>query len=391
MKLFIIIDNSRFLFVAAQSANDDIKILNKKSVTFKEIGKFQFSDLNLMLEIFKKNIYDLEQKIDYIFKEVILIINNFDNISMNITGFKKLNGSQLLRENITYVLNSLKSKISEYENKREIIHIFNTNFFLDKKNCINLPIGLFGDFYSHELSFFLINKTNTENLKNIVAKCNLNIEKIISKSFIEGIALINNSNLETFIDLKINGKTSQLSYFENSTLKFYQNFNFGSDAIIKDISKILKLENINIIKFLSKPNFFDTEHNEDFLEREYFNNLNYRKIEKKLILEIAKARIQELAELFIFENINIKNFLSHSQSIFLTVSNKQDIQSLLSVFETSFSNENKYDLKIIENVSDEDVIRKAYTLVQFGWKKEAIPFVSEKKSIIARVFDLFFR
>ena len=38
--------------------------------------------------------------------------------------------------------------------KKKIFHIFNSKFFLDKKKIENLPIGLFGDFYSHELSFF---------------------------------------------------------------------------------------------------------------------------------------------------------------------------------------------------------------------------------------------
>ena len=35
--------------------------------------------------------------------------------------------------------------------------------------------------------------------------------------------------------MKIN---SQIFYFENDSLKFEQNFNFGSDLIINDISKI---------------------------------------------------------------------------------------------------------------------------------------------------------
>ena len=36
---------------------------------------------------------------------------------------------------------------------------------------------------------------------------------------------------------------------------------------------------------------------------------NFRKIKKKLILEIAEARIQEIAEITIYKNINLKGFL----------------------------------------------------------------------------------
>ena len=79
-----------------------------------------------------------------------------------------MNGSQILRENITYILNTLKSYINEIETKKNIIHIFNSKFYLDNKKIENLPIGLFGDFYSHELSFVLINSNDYKNLKKFL-------------------------------------------------------------------------------------------------------------------------------------------------------------------------------------------------------------------------------
>ena len=72
------------------------------------------------------------------------------------------------------------------------------NFFLIK-NIENIPIGLFGNFYSHELSFFLIDKNDYKNLKNLFEGCNLKIRNIVSKKFVEGAQLINtNENLDTF-------------------------------------------------------------------------------------------------------------------------------------------------------------------------------------------------
>ena len=77
---------------------------------------------------------------------------------INLSGFMKLNGSQILRENITYILNMLKFDIDKIESKKTILHIFNSKFLLNNKKIENPPIGLFGDFYSHELSFSLIEK-----------------------------------------------------------------------------------------------------------------------------------------------------------------------------------------------------------------------------------------
>jgi cell division ATPase FtsA len=125
----------------------------------------ELSDFEKVFNTIKKNIYLIEQKLNFTFKEIVLILENFNPTFLNLSGFKKLNGSQILRENITYILNSLKSYVDEIESKKTILHIFNSKFCLDNKKIENLPIGLFGDFYSHELSFYLINKNDYKNLK----------------------------------------------------------------------------------------------------------------------------------------------------------------------------------------------------------------------------------
>ena len=91
-------------------------------------------------------------------------------------------------------------KKKNHELKKTIIHIFNSKFCLDEKKIENLPIGLFGDFYSHELSFVLINKNDYRNLTNIFNKCNLRIKKTFIKNFIKGVSLSENyKNILTII------------------------------------------------------------------------------------------------------------------------------------------------------------------------------------------------
>ena len=62
-----------------------------------------------------------------------------------------------MKENISYILNSLKSTVNETENGETILHIFNSKKYFDNVYVENLPIGLFGDFYSHELTFLINN------------------------------------------------------------------------------------------------------------------------------------------------------------------------------------------------------------------------------------------
>ena len=154
------------------------------------------------------------------------------------------------------------------------------------------------------MSFFLIDNNDLKNLENILNKCNLKLKKIISKNFIEGASLINNnSNLETFFKVEINTSSSKIIYFENSSLKFSQEFEFGSEIVIKDISKITNLQSDVIKNILKNSNFLAENLEKDYLEKEYFKNQSYRKIKKKLIFDIANARIKEISEIILIKTL----------------------------------------------------------------------------------------
>ena len=389
---FLEINNSDLKFIIGENDENNVfKLKHLKKISTKDIEGFKRLDFDLIYEQVRKNIYSIEKEFNIILKEVIVIINNFDCSLVNCTGFKKLNGSQLEKENITYILNSLKTNIDKNEKTKTILHIFNSKYFLDKKNIENLPIGLFGDFYSHELSFFLINENDYKNLRNVINKCNLKISKVISKSFVEGIYLISqNKDIETFFKIEINDYDSQIMYFDQSALKFFQNFNFGADLIIKDISKVLALNKETIKDILINSSISTNNSEDEFIEKKFFKDQNYRKIKKKLILDIASARIEELSEIILFKNTNVQSFLNDKIPIFLMINDNLKKNYLNDVYKSNFTNKNELDMKFIENFDKDEFYKEVNKLVQFGWKKEAVPIVHEKKSIIARIFNLFF-
>ena len=181
-KLYIEINEYNFVFYVIEDSEDNnFKIILKLEVQNSGIENNRISDYEKTLNKIKENILLIEQKLKRSFKETVLIVENFNPTFLNLVGFKKLNGSQILRENITYILNNLKSYVDTVEDKKTLIHIFNSSFILDDKKIENPPVGLFGDFYSHELSFALINLNDFKNLQNIFANCNLKIKKFYSK------------------------------------------------------------------------------------------------------------------------------------------------------------------------------------------------------------------
>ena len=391
-ELIVKIDNTNIFITAGKyDEQDNFEILEKLILPIIGFNDNKITDLEKITDLIKKNILVLEQKIGFTFKNLIIILNNFDISFLNLSGFKKLNGTQISKENITYILNSLKSCVEELENNKKIIHIFNSEYKLDQLKIDNLPIGLFGDFYSHELSMCLIKKNDLKNLENIFEACNLNIKKIFLNSFVEGSLISeNNPNVENFFQIQINDNKSKIFYFENGSLKFEQEFSFGTKIILKDIIKItsLKLENINLI--LDDLNVKNNIEEKKLLEKKYFfNNQNYTKIKEKLIHEIIEARIQELSNLILLENINLENLIKKTNSIFLGISNELHQKAFRNFFEHYLSKKDQA-VKPICNLDQENLARSAVKISKFGWKKEAIPVPAHQKSIISRFFDAIF-
>ena len=390
--LFIEINNLNYIFlVGTNDENNNFKINYKLVVPLQGIEKNIIFDLEKACNCLKDNIYNIEQNLNLTFKEVILILENFNPLFVNLSGFKNLNGSQILRENITYILNILKSSLIEEEKNKTVLHMFNSKFTLDKKKIDNLPIGLFGDFYSHELSFTLINSNDLKNLNNIFDKCNLKIKKILLKSFVKGAYLSNNNlDTETFFQVEINPNTSKIFYFENNSLKFEQNFNFGFDIIIKDISKITSLKKDTVNNILCNTQFDDDILDTSLVEKELFKNEIYRKIKKKLIYEIAKARVEEVVSIMLLNNINFNYFKKTSKVLFFEFNSKLKIDCIKNLYTNAFSQKNSLEIKFQEIFSIENTLETANKLSNFGWKKEAIPVAESKKSLIVRFFDAIF-
>tara|TARA_A100001011_G_scaffold400287_1_gene513835 strand:+ start:5505 stop:6704 length:1200 start_codon:yes stop_codon:yes gene_type:complete len=391
--LFVEINDKHYIFLAGKYDDNQNFKIDEKIITLNNgIENNKFVNIDEAREEIKKNVQLIESKVNYTFKNVTLIIDSFRLSSINISGYKKLNGSQILKENISYILNSLKSSIAENEKNKTILHIFNSKSILDNVHVENLPIGLFGDFYSHELSFLLIHNNDLKNIKQIFNKNNLKVEKIFIKNFIEGTKLIENDNSESFFRIKINKNNSTINFFENSSLRFLESFSFGTNIIKKDILKICSIKLDTIERILSDNIFenYNYSDDEEHLEKEYFFEDKYRKIRKKLLVDIAIARIEEIAKIILNNNTSAKFFQNKSQLVYLTIEDKLISNNFKSIFKSFFSKDYDFEINLIDEYETESLVLRAAHLINYGWKKEAIPVSQTKNSLITRIFKSLF-
>jgi len=381
-------DNKVIFFVVSFNEKKDFKVLKKIILETSGIQNGRIINIETVSQLLKQTINSIEDDINYFFSNTTLIINPNQINCLNVSGYKKLNGSQVSSEDITYILNDIKKIILESENSYSLVHLFNSNFSLDSDNLENLPIGLFGEFYNQNMTFFLINKNILKNIKSVFNNCGLNIEKIILKPFADGIYLLsNNQSGKNFSILRLEKNRTNVSLFKNKSYIFTEDFNFGFNLIIKDISKLcsLKIEEVEFfMKEIDLRNIMET-NNESYLEKKYFYVSPYRKIKHQLIFEIITARIEELFEVCYKKNINIKN-LKSSDKIYLYVESPEYYKNIQYVLENSKVTTSEC---VFNNNIEQSFlagVKGACELIGKGWEKEAIPLPYKKKSLISSFF-----
>ena len=122
-----------------------------------------------------------------------------------------------------------------------------------------------------------------------------------------------------------------MSFFSESAFCFFQKFNFGSNIILKDISKVCSLEINNVKKIISELNFEISEQNM-YLEKKYFNDDNFRKISLKHIIEIASARIEEITNILFNQNNNLNYLKNKDIPIYLDFTDKNISNNFKKIF-----------------------------------------------------------
>ena len=385
-------DNKLIFFVISFNEKKNFKVLKKIILETVGVQNGRIINIETVSQLLKKTINTIEDDINYFFSNVAVIIDPNQINCLNVSGYKKLNGSQVLSDDIVYILNDIKKIILDSENNYSLVHLFNSNFSLDSDNLENLPIGLFGEFYNQNMTFFLVKKNILRNIKTVFNNCELKIEKIILKSFAEGIHLLSNNQLEkNFTIFRLKKNRINISLFKNKSYVFTEEFNFGFDLIIKDISKLCSLKAEEVENFMKQIELRSILKNNDlpYLEKKYFYISPYRKIKHQLILDIITARIEELFEICYKRNTNIKN-LKKNDKIYVYVESSEYYNNIQFVFENS-------KLTVLECIFNNDTEKSLLTgvngaceLIGKGWEKEAVPISHKKKSLISGFFSRLF-
>jgi cell division ATPase FtsA len=101
-------DNKINFFVISFDKNKNYNLIKNINIDSVGIQNGRIVNIKLVAELIKKNLNLLEDELNFFFSNASIIISPSDVNCLNVSGYKRLNGSQVSKESITYILNDIK-------------------------------------------------------------------------------------------------------------------------------------------------------------------------------------------------------------------------------------------------------------------------------------------
>ena len=378
--------------------NNNPEILSSSVIPSEGIRNGIIINLKKASDSIRSCISGAEKKAKVLLKKINVVFEEPEFLCTKFSKQKKIDGSKIHKDDIEFLLSESKKQLILNDEKQSIVHIFNYNYIVDGKTFVEEPIGVYADSLSHEITFITMPKNNLKNIEQAFENCDIEIEKLISNTFALGVKLLNDKELESgSIIIDIGFDKISLGLFKNLALVHSVTLPIGINHITKDISKVCSLDLHESEKIRDDINFsfednqsaFDQNNN---LKNIYFTSSNFRKISKNLILNVIKARLDEIFEI-LKKNIVLPEF---KVTLYTTV--------LLTGEGSSLYNLEKYcanffgpNIKKAEE--DEKNFEKnfasclgAVRIIKDGWETEAIPEISgrntDKKGLFSKIFRI---
>ncbi len=392
-KLFAEIKDQEIRYVVFQLQEDlSYNLITKKISKNEGIKNGIIIDLKIAAETVSNDLKEIEKKLNKVFDSINIIINQRDMSSTRVTSFKNLNGAKVEKRDFDYILNEGKISISQNQKKNSILHILNSNFYLDKKRRDKIPLNIYGDHLGLEMTFISLPKNNIKNIKKLFEENDLKTDRMLCSPLATGINVVNqNNDLKNFFLINIDDELSTISIYENSTLVFFKTFPFGTNTVYRDLSQLCSIKYKEVQSILKETNFNrQTQGKVKYIDKKFFQESQFTKLSMFHFSEIINSRVEEMMNYLFNKNSNLNYFKKRMSNIYLVFENKVFHKNLGEVFKNFLNfDSDKTAIRLI--TLDDFPVLGAAELTFKGWHAEAIPYVKEKKSLFEGVFSRIFK
>ena len=309
---FIFISNSGLVCKIFRVSDDKKIVLIGESYSSSEgIQNGIVVNIELASKSVRACISEAEKKSKINLSDIHILFEPTNLLSTRVTKYKKLGGSKIYKEDLSYLISEGKNQILSNDVKRNILHAYNFNYVVDNVKFLREPINIYSDFFYHELSFLTLPKNIFKNITQVFNNCELRINRFILNSFALGVENLTNEEINNgCLMINFENKNTNLIFFLMGSIIFYKTLPISIGHIIMDISKGCSLslsEAQKIFQYYGIIERIDLKKEKSkkkiYINQSFFTESKYRKISENLIFEIISSRSEEIVE-FINKNIN---------------------------------------------------------------------------------------
>ena len=220
-------DNKYYLFCGLKQII--FTVLNKKNeILFNKEIIFNHQELNKNFEKLQNfldhNIIEIEKKLKSYVKEINLIVDDVNFISIDMSSTHNFKNTLNELNNLTTSLVDLKNNIKQHIFNYEIIHLIINRFIIGKESYSSVPNDIKDENVFLEIRFICLKLDTYKKYQEIFAKYQINI---LNYEYVNSFKNSDQDNLFNISEKLINGSNQNEILFINKTAKnkgFFEKF-----------------------------------------------------------------------------------------------------------------------------------------------------------------------
>ncbi len=147
--------------------------------------KFQKIDFEKLDKILEDNIRQLEKSIDEFVKEVNIIIETPQSISIKFSVNKNNEGNKIIKDDATYLIQDAKQQVLKFYRDFKILHIIVEKYVLDNNHYDFLTLNQKCNKFSLDLKFICFPKNFIKNFEILFSKQHILINQFVCSNYIQ--------------------------------------------------------------------------------------------------------------------------------------------------------------------------------------------------------------
>tara|TARA_Y100000591_G_scaffold319636_1_gene331920 strand:- start:429 stop:1127 length:699 start_codon:yes stop_codon:yes gene_type:complete len=224
-KFFIFIGFKKIKFSVLDSKNDIFfsKEILIDSQTINE-------NLNSLNKFLNTNIISFEKKLNIYIKDIFLIIDYNDFITLELSTFNNINNNEnSIFGNTNYLMN-IKNNVEKHMQDYDLIHMIINKYIVEGSKFSSIPKDVANKKIFLEIKFIFLHNKIILDLRKIFSKYQISVNKILSNAYLKRLSNQNESNIFKLASISIDELQENEIYINKKLFKnqgfFEKFFNF---------------------------------------------------------------------------------------------------------------------------------------------------------------------